>query len=82
MRKITLVNKGRGLYWKFVIRLAAINFSGNYIPWKQVYEKACPIYSLRKQEVRETIFMFRDLGLITISPRGVKLNYRVKEDAK
>ncbi len=79
MKETIRLNKCRGLYGKTIIRLKEIEKSHNYIPISSVYEKLCRNYSITKQEVREILFLLRDFALLDISPRGVKLNFEVKE---
>lgn len=82
MRKKTFLNKPRGLYGKFALRLKEIDRSPRSVPWADVYEKLCRCFSLRKQEIREVILLLNDLGLVAISPAGVKLFYEILESEK
>jgi len=80
MKKIEVINIPRpcGLWGRFILRLKEIDRPSQFILWADIYEKLCRGFSLRKQEIRECVLVLRDLGLIDISPRGIKLNFEVK----
>jgi hypothetical protein len=76
----------RGLYGLCIRRIDELSREikgqdrGKYIEWSFVYSKLGRGFSLPKQEVREVILVLRDLGLLEISPKGIKLNFEVKNE--
>jgi len=80
MKKQILLNihQLRGLYGKLIFRLAEIDNPERFIEWKIVYEKLGRGFSIRKEEVRETICFLRDVGFVDISCKGVRLNFGVE----
>jgi hypothetical protein len=77
-REIVNISRLRGLWGKFILRLIEINKKDSWIDWANVYEKQCRGFSLKKQDIRENLFVLRDLGLIELSPAGIKLNFEVQ----
>ncbi|MEK6839878.1 MAG: hypothetical protein AABX72_02980 [Nanoarchaeota archaeon] len=80
MKQKILLNKHRGFYGLCLLRLKEIEESYNYIPISLVFQKLCRNYSASKQEIREILFLLRDFGLLDISPKGIKLNFEVKNE--
>jgi hypothetical protein len=79
MKKQILINKPRGLYGKLLVRLTEINKQDRFIEWKIVYEKLGRGFSIKKEEVRETMCFLRDVGFCDVSCKGVRLNFEVIE---
>ena len=83
MIKEKLTNKPRGLYGKFLLRLweldesVKINSKRDFIPYSLVFEKLCRNFSMRKQEIRELLFLIGDIGLIELNSKGIKLQYGI-----
>jgi len=80
MKKQIRLNRDRlkGLYGKLIFRLTEIDNPDRFIEWKIVYEKLGRGFSIRKEEVRETICFLRDVGFVDISCKGVKLLYSLE----
>ena len=78
--EVIFIPRCNGLYGKLILRLKEIDIPNRFIEWANIYEKLCRGFSLKKQEIREILFLLNDLGFIYISPRGVKLNFEVKND--
>lgn len=79
MKQTILVNKLRGADGKGLVWLKEIEvIPGKWISWSNVYLKLCRNWSMSKQEVRTTILIFYNIGLVEISPAGVKLDYILK----
>lgn len=80
MRKQLVLNKERlrGLYGKLILRLLEVNRQGKYIEWSNIYEKIGRGFSIKKEEIREIMFMLQDIGICDISCKGIKLNFEVE----
>lgn len=70
----------RGLYGKLITRLLEINKQDKYIEWSNVYEKIGRGFSIKKEEIRELTFMLRDIGMCDISCKGIRINFKVKNE--
>jgi hypothetical protein len=79
MKKQLLINKPRGLYGKLLVRLTEINKQDRFIEWAIVYKKIGAGFSVKKEEIREIVFLLRDIGFCDISCKGIKLNFKVIE---
>jgi len=77
MQKQIVLNKPRGPTGKGLIWLKEIEVPGRWISWSNIYLKLCRNWSISKPEVREVIIIFSEIGLLEVSPAGVKLNYVV-----
>ncbi len=82
MNQNSLIFKGRckGPTGKGLIWLKEIEVSGKWISWSNIYLKLCRNWSISKQEVREVIITFSEIGLLEISSSGVRLNYKIKNE--
>ena len=82
MKKQLQLNRLRlkGLYGKLILRLANIDKPERFIEWKIVYEKLGRGFSIKKEEVRETMCFLRDVGFVDISCKGVRLNFGVQNE--
>lgn len=80
MKKQLILNRLRlkGLYGKLILRLIEIDKPERFIEWKIVYEKLSRGFSIKKEEVRETVCFLRDMGFVDISCKGVRLNFGVQ----
>lgn len=78
------INKTRGLYGKTLIRLQEVNEAFNRrdicLPYSHIYEKLGRGFSIKKPDIRELLFLLRDIGLIEISNKGIKLNYKIQNE--
>ncbi len=78
------VKIGRGFYGKFFFRLKELEKEvkglpkEGFIPYSYVYEKSCRNFSMKKDEIREIIFLLRDTGFLEVSQLGIKLNFKIK----
>ena len=81
MKKVEVlyISQCNALYGSLAKRLIQINKQDQYILWADIYEKLCRGFSLKKQEIREALSLLHNFGFISISPRGVKLNFEVRE---
>jgi transcription initiation factor IIE alpha subunit len=68
-----------GLYGKLLIRIYEINKYGKSIDWSYFFEKLGRNFSIKKNEVREIIYLLRDIGFVDLSCKGVRLNFEVVE---
>ena len=88
MNKQIIINKCRlsGLYGKLLLRIEEIDqqtkraYQNKSIPYSYFYAKMGRGFSIKKQEVRELLFFLRDVGYLEVNQKGVKLNFRIKND--
>lgn len=79
------INKGRlcGLYGKLIFRIWQLESQikgikkGCSMPYSYLYEKLCRNFSIQKNEVRELLFLLRDVGFLEINQKGIKLRFKI-----
>lgn len=85
MKNLSLTNKPAGLYNKMLLRLkeaeesVSLTSKKSYIPFPVVFEKIGRTFSLKKTEIWEYLFLFRDFNFVEIVRfKGVRLRYGIK----
>ena len=86
MKQIILINKPRLLYGKLLVRLyemrKEIKGVGNegFLPYSYIREKIGRNFSIKKSEIQELLFFLADIGFIELSQKGIKLNFKLKNE--
>ena len=82
MKETILLNKEPFLHGKLLSRLLELRDRAGldedkFIPWAHVYQNICRLFTLKKEECRYILYSLKTRGLLTVSPRGIRLNYEV-----
>jgi hypothetical protein len=88
MEKKTKIFKDalKGLYGKVLIKIGEAygDIKGNsnigYLPYNKYNSKICRCFCITKEEAREILQIFSDLGYITIAKRGVRIEFELIEN--
>jgi len=85
MEKKIRIYKSRltGLYGKLLLKIEeafreiGTNSNQGYLPYSTFNSKICRSFSISKQEARETIQIFLDIGYLTMGKRGLIFNFKL-----